>query len=214
MSSAQVPAPIYTDDAVVGWQSNSRGGGLLRSRIPTGVINATQTQDGEYFHYEVYQTDRPFTIEIPAGTTLIAWPIAAEDAKPRNIIEERKAASAAKGGPAKGAGSKKDSAKRGAKKGGVTLDDDVFGDEGEFEDDGSEAPVQQAPATRIAGRQQAAAPIQQTQTATSRIAQRPAQAPAIAGPSPRQPRREGPIPKPSQTRRGGGGNVRYSNLPE
>lgn len=178
--------PLVVEDARIGMQGTGGGRESLRTRIPGGVLSTLEAQDGEYFHWQVFSDIREAMGHIPEGTPItIGYIISEEDAKPRDLIAEKKAG-AKKGGATKSA--KKGPAKRPA----ASASNDPFADDEE------EAPVRRvARPVAVAARPAA-------------VASRPTAAPSLRGVAGRHPRREGPLAKPGASRRAKrGGGIRY-----
>jgi hypothetical protein len=179
---------VVQENAVISLQ-----GTILRSRVPTAIINAAGAQDGDAFEWKVRADGLVLGRVIENGAEAVGTRVRATAA---TKVAAKKAAPAPTKRPA--APAPRAAAKRPATASVAgDFDDDDFGDD---------APDAPAPAPR-----RPAAPVRRPTGPAPRAAA-PAPAPRVLDhrASPRQPRVQGPLPKPGGRKgRKGAGNVAY-----
>lgn len=104
MAQQKQRGPVVVEDARIGLQGTGGGRESLRTRIPGAILSTMQAQDKEYFHWQVFNDINDALTHIPEATPItIGYIISEEDAKPRDLIAEKQAGAAKKGGAKKAA---------------------------------------------------------------------------------------------------------------
>jgi hypothetical protein len=218
-STQERPIVVATADSKIGFQANKTGGGILRTRLPTEVIEAMAGEKDEYFRWVV--------LAYPNGAKrVIGDLISAEEASPRDLMAEKQQAAK---------GSKLPVGKKGSTKSPTANDSfaDAFGGGSDEEEDGyadaaDDDEEEEAPPAKTlpkkggivarggtaSGNGKGLPTVAKSGTPT-REGQRaalPTRATTMMTGGGRQPRVQGPISKPGIARKKGG--VKYTDLPE